>query len=184
MEVHNGDPRKVTISKDTHSVQFTGTATVSARGAVAPPASKVWYEVKCTAHCSSWIRVGWATSDLPTSKSIKGVGSDVHVYAFNPIAGCKCHNGTGSTWGRKLTGGNGVVGVALDLVKGEILFSVDGQWTLPMNVAFSGVPTDIKLFPAFSGGDDRTYLQYNLGGRDFTFGSLDSTFVKLLDVVQ
>merc|ERR1711962_1607574 len=50
-EQHKGDPSKVEIDHETHSVQFKGAATtVLATKAVVPRDGKVWFEVKCSHH--------------------------------------------------------------------------------------------------------------------------------------
>ena len=73
------------------------------------------------------------------------------------------------------------MGVALDLVKGDILFSVGGQWTAPMGVAFSGIPADKKLFPAITGGNSTLY--FNFGDRAFRYDPPDFGYKTLIDAL-
>ena len=88
----------------------------------------------------------------------------------------------GTSWGKSFNHGNvGFIGVALDLLKGEVLFSVDGQWTAPMGVAFTGVNNDEKFFPAIDGSDCN--IEVNFGQREFTHGPPDGSFNKFNAVV-
>ena len=69
-----------------------------------------------------------------------------------------------------------VVGVALDLVNGEVFFSVNGEW----DVAFVNVPKNGQFFPAFSGVS--AILEVNFGGAKFVYGPPDGSFRTLVDV--
>ena len=82
---------------------------------------------------------------------------------------------------RCISGDRGVVGVALDMVKGEILYSIDGQWSAPMGVAFDAIDTNIKLFPAVSGQSCTVHV--NFGEKELSYGPPDSSFRNLCNVI-
>jgi len=186
-EHHNGDPSMVKIDNDTYSVQFNGSdATVKATKGVVSRDFKVWFEVKCShptakkKRLSSFVRIGWATTNFLDSGTSGRLGSDLHSYAFSPFHCFRYHSSTLGKWGETLDN-NGFVGVAVDMVKREILFSVNGQWTKPNGVAFSDIPLDVDLFPAMSGCNST--LQWNFGDQNFTYGPPDPTFVALIDAI-
>ena len=179
---HCGLPTQVTISNNDHNVRFHVVwTTVSAPTAVVPSHARVWFEIQCT-HSDGWIRVGWSTTELPISEAFVSeyAGSGTHSFGFDPVTACKHHNGD-AYWGRKFTGKAGFLGVALDLVEGDVLYSVDGQWTAPMGVAFAGIPVGIKLFPVITGVNST--IRFNFGDQEFMYGPPDSSFRKLYDVV-
>ena len=128
-------------------------------------------------------QIGWATNDLQTSEShlTTGVGDSNDSYGFNPFCGAKWHGGK-TRWGKTLQRSKGgYVGVALDTVKGEVWFSVNGNWNEPNGIAFNGVDTKDQFFPALSG--DYATLEVNFGDREFRYGPPTSGFVKLIDVL-
>ena len=177
----SGRPQDVVISNE-FCIDFGSLfATVSAHDAVVPHGSKVWYEVEYhenTSHGRSH-QVGWSTANLPTSVTYsgKGVGDRADSYGFNPFTGYKWHDGS-TRWSKKFGERNiGCVGVALDLLNGEVLFSVDGEW----DVAFNDVPKNVRLFPALSGISAK--LQINFGDRAARYGPPDSSFVTLWEAL-
>jgi len=71
------------------------------------------------------------------------------------------------------------VGIALDMVKGEMHFSVNNVWSSPMGVAFTGIDTNEPLFPAISGC--YTTVEINFGDRQFMHSPPDGSYVSVLD---
>ena len=90
---------------------------------------------------------------------------------------------TWKCWGDRIEGFTGTVGVALDMVKGEILFAVGGKWTSCRTpcIAFKDVDTTKEYFPAISGANDS--FRFNFGERKFCYWPPDLSFVKLIDAV-
>merc|ERR1711924_198999 len=128
--------------------------------------------------------IGWSTSELPSAPTYTNehVGGGDHSYGFNRYRAIKSHNNGEAQWGKSVQRGSVVVvGVALDMVKGEILYSMDGKWTAPMGVAFDAIDTNTQFFPAVTGHN--CTLCANFGERDFTYGPPDASFQNLRDAV-
>ena len=59
------------------------------------------------------------------------------------------HDSEDSSWGTEFEPKNGaVLGVAVDLDEGRVLFGLNGNWQDPMGTAFEGLDTSVGVFPA------------------------------------
>jgi len=148
---------------------------------VVPRGAKAWYEVEYTRRGfgETSQRVGWTSEMLPRTKKHGDIGVGFgHSWGFDPFTACKYNQNTRVSWGSCVDEDDlCVVGVAVDMEEGNIWFSLDGEWGGKMGVAFSGVSTDFKLFPAISGGDASVLV--NFGEREFNFEPPDETFRRL-----
>ena len=130
-------------------------------------------------------QIGWATGQfvrLHDTRSNNGVGDDSHSFSFDGSRQFKWF-GTSTSWGTAFKPrGNRVLGVAVDMKNGKLLFGLDGNWGHPMGVAFEGVDTNVGLYPAFSGSWHK--ISVNFGESDMKYGPPDNSFEKIIDVIQ
>ena len=127
------------------------------------------------------LNVGWATTRL-----VNTVGGGEHGYSLRiPPTSCdKRYNNKHQKYGKRPAGCGVkiVIGVALDMKAGRMLFGLNGFWESPMGVAFSDIDTGQNFFPAISFGSGD--LRVNFGERNFIFGPPDDSFRKLVDLVD
>ena len=150
LKLHRGLQNEVTISPD-NSVHFKNNrfSTVAAPDVVVNKGDKVVYEVKVRWSGASGILVGWATSGfIPSNNGNMLVGCCAHSWGYRALHWDKCHNNSNTPWGKRCErDGHHILGVALDMVRGQMLYGWDGVWDPPMGVAFN-VDTHLLLFPA------------------------------------
>ena len=180
------------ISPDTNYVKFGGDdyGSVGAPLAVVPRGSKTFYEVifkkDVSGRSQGCSRIGWVTttckiSDQSNQRGCTDVGYCEHSYAFDGQNQVKYHAGNINPWGSKFeASGDRVLGVAVDMQNGQLLYGLDGNWAPPMGCAFQ-IDTNVNVYPALSGRD--VELDVNFGESDFVFGPPDPSFEKLCDVV-
>ena len=95
---------------------------------------------------------------------------------------CQFHDGDNS-WGTEFEPKNGaVLGVAVDLDEGRVLFGLNGDWQDPMGAAFEGLDTSVGVYPALSGMNMEVMV--NFGDHDMKYGPPDGSFFKVKDVVE
>ena len=70
-----------------------------------------------------------------------------------------------------------MLGVAVDMCRGRLLFGLDGDWTHPMGEAFTGLDVDVEMFPAITA--ENFILRVNLEEHEFKFGPPDASFKSL-----
>ena len=127
------------------------------------------YEVKVKWSGRSGVNVGWATSEfIPHTNGYRFVGRCRNSWCFSALDGYKWHSDNKTQWrkGCEQDGRHHVLGVALDMVRGEMLYGWDGVWDPPMGVAFD-VDTRLQLLPAISGFI--VDVQVNLGDKLFSY---------------
>ena len=184
---YGSDPTKVTIS-ETNQIDFKGKCTVSLPVGVVRPGIKTWYEVTFI-EGSSGSFVGWAMSNFFQVEQSEGsetsLGECRFSYGFDAWDGKIIHNGVEEAWGKRFSGSRyQVLGVAANLVDGQILYGINGNWREPMGIAFSEVDKFSQLFPVVSErGEKKDTLEVNFGHRNFHYGPPDSSYKKLMDVV-
>ena len=166
----------MTITPD-HRAQFHDGywRTIIAPDGVVGRGDNRYYEVTIEGDDGGCI-VGWATDEFLTDDKSKDVGECVHSYGYYAQYQWKRHNGNSTRWGVKVPRGTVgyVVGVAINMVKGEILFSHNGKWNPPMGIAFDNIKTNLTYFPAISGIGIK--LCMNFGEKDFRYAPPDQSF--------
>lgn len=113
-------------------------------------------------------QIGWATENCtpnPDGDVGKGVGDDLHSYAFDGQRCLKWHNGSGK-YGKHWKAED-VVGCYLDLDKREISFSLNGD---DLGVAFNNVDVETGLIPAASMQFGQM-CRFNFGSRPMRYES-------------
>jgi len=97
---------------------------------------KWYYEV--TIVRAGLAQVGWAdTSFTGQSSNGNGCGDDLHSWGYDGLRAMKWH-GSGIEWGRKWSEGD-VVGVLANLDERTVSFSINGDESPPMGVAFQNI---------------------------------------------
>ena len=181
LKFHRGLQGNITISPD-NSVHFNNNlSTVAAPDVVVHDGEKVVYEVKVKWSGGS-VRVGWATNRFtPHNNGDMYVGKCKNSWCFNARDGHMWHNDNSTQWGKwcERDGRDHVLGVALDMVRGQMLYGWDGVWDPPMGVAFN-VDTHLQLFPAITGG--YVDVQVNFGDTPLSFGGPDASYKSLVEM--
>ena len=186
-----GDPKNVVIKDRYNSLTFgLGYATVLASCEPVPIRCKVWYEIECYSIGSESVNVGWSSvNNIALEQSdFYEIGDDDGSYAFhvNIYGNHSLHHNMRQVdlteeKIRKIPAREiSCVGVALDMVKGEILFSVDGIW---MKNTLNNVPLDAKLVPAISSGKNAS-IKFNFAENEFMYTPPDSTFKSMKDILH
>ena len=142
---------------------------------------KIYYEVEFLNGGDYAIsQIGWASTIFEKSDNYDdGVGDCVHSYAFDGQRVVKFHDGA-SSWGKKIEANSGYrLGVAADLANGQLMFGINGDWSPPMGVAFSGLDTSISLYPALSAVHMKVAVYF---GNGIKFGPPDHSFRTVDDV--
>ena len=184
-----GKPSDLIISPD-HVIQFGSFSTVGAPSVMVKQGMKAWYEVTFLGELSQqqhkgFSQIGWATRELPVSNhdSNCGVGDDAYSYGFDGQRVRSYRERVGRPWGTKMDPcDNRVLGVAINLVAGEVLYGLDGVWSAPMGVAFVDIDMDAGYFPALTG--QHVTICVNFGHKEMKFGPPDDSFRKIVDVVH
>ena len=130
---------------------------------VAPSGGKYYYEFTSTT-ASYPLGVGVAKStDVPNSSQYIGYTST--EYAYNPSNGNKLNNNTSTAYGASFTA-NDVIGVALDLVNGTLVFYKNGT---SQGTAFSGLTGDFYFAVGSVAGGSTCTGSANFGQQPFTY---------------
>ena len=185
--------RIVEISNSERNVKFCvkdGWATVMASFEPVPAHSKVWYEILFHNIGEMGVTVGWCSEHITLCTPLDEfyqIGNDAGSYGFrfdSLLLGRLCHDKelvylTDEKIQEIATEDILYVGVALDMVTGEILFSVNGTWT---NDTFTDVPVDVKLTPAITGSNNAS-IEVNFGEKDFMYAPPNPTFQSMKDIL-
>ena len=190
LKLHRGLEQHITISPN-NRVHFIGNwSSVAAPDVLVRKGCKVVYEVKAKKSGVGVVFVGWADAGFtPHDNGGEWVGRCGHSWCFNfsfrsfNHYGFKCHNNrlVCKPWGKNCEhdGPDQVLGVALDMVSGQMLYGWDGVWDAPMGVTFN-VDTHLLLFPAISGY--AVNVQVNFGDKPLSFGGPDHSFKTLVQM--
>ena len=150
-------------------------ATVFARCGPVPARKKVWYEILCTRMHGS-CTVGWSNHLYQFNE----IGDDDQSYGIrisDTFSGLIHNKQQLKTSILKIPFKDVLlIGVALDLVKGEIQFSINGDW---LAERMTDVPLDAELVPGISGRD--AIFKVKFGEADFVHGPPDPTFQSFID---
>ena len=184
LKLHRGLQKNITISPD-NTVHFNNfnNSTVAAPDVVVHNGERVVYEVKVKWSDRGVVLVGWATNGFtPHNNGNMWVGECENSWCFRALHGTKHHNDNFTIiWGKGCEGDgrDHVLGVALDMVRGEMLYGWDGVWDPPMGVAFN-VDTHLQLFPAITGC--AVNVQVNFGDTPLSFGGPDRSYKSLVEI--
>lgn len=112
--------------------------------------------------------VGWGTI-LYTgdSHNAQGVGDDANSWGFDGYSREKRHSGISESWGYEWSAGD-VIGCAVDVDNRLIAFSINGEWSSPLGVAFHNFRVKGGLVPCVS-FDSSFRFQINFGQQKFRF---------------
>ena len=180
LKLHIGSPKDVTFSLD-NTVHFNKKwSTVAAPDVVVQKGEKVMYEVKVKMNRQGVV-VGWATNGFaPNNDCNMCVGGCENSWGYSALGVYKCHNKY-PQWGKgcEQDGRHHVLGVALDMVRGQMLYGWDGVWDPPMGLAFK-VDTHLQLFPAITGYN--VDVQVNFGDTPLSFGGPDHSYKSLVQM--
>ena len=175
LQLCRGSASHVNINLD-NVVHFkSSVTTVAAPDALVVMGHKVVYEVELRWGWTGF--VGWADKKFIGNGGLH-VGGCKNSWAFR---GDKWHNNNFTRWGKgcEQDGRPHILGVALDMERGDMLFGWDGVWDPPMGVAFN-VDTQLQLFPAISGAD--FYLHVNFGDKPLSFGGPDNSYIPIAEL--
>merc|ERR1719253_2012648 len=91
-------------------------------------------------------QVGWLTPDFkPGPRNNLGVGDDEYGWAVDGHRFKKFHNGgENALWTRSWHEGD-IIGCALDIDKGQMMFSLNGEWN--RHATFQFPPNGQAFFP-------------------------------------
>ena len=192
--LHAGKQNDVIIDNSNNCVKFPKNdgATVIASCEAVPVGCKVWYEIVCYRMGYHGVTVGWCSENKIASElSSYSLGHDGGSYGFHVDIFFSLHHNMKIVWDfdftdekiRKARSDSAKVhrvGVALDMTKGEILFSVNGRW---IKDRFNNIPLDAKLLPAITGGNN-TSIEVNFGEKEFMYYPPDSTFKSMKDIFR
>ena len=160
----------VTIDDGDNNVEFHDWSTVIAPAYGVPINGKCYYEVTFKGG-SGTCRVGWVSGKFLTSEESRLIGNCSHSYGFNgQQLQYKRHNNRQTKWGMKIAAdSNEVVGVGIDLMKGEIWYKLDGKPS--MEVAFDDIDKDLPYYPAITGCFIKVLV--NFGEVEFKYSLTD-----------
>lgn len=110
---------------------------VTTAGVMLRGGGRWYYEV--TLLTESCMQIGWCDA-MFTGDAFEGngVGDCAHSWSYDGYRKLKWHNANQQAWGRQWKTGQ-VVGCLADLDRGELWFSVDGNWEDGMGLAFRGL---------------------------------------------
>ena len=178
LQLCRGPTSHVYIYPD-NSVQFkSSVTTVAAPDALVVMGHKVVYEVKMKwsgVGGGSGVMVGWGTRKPNDNGRISSL-------CFSALDGDKYHNlKSTSSWGKRCEqdGRDHVLSVALDMVRGEMLYGWDGAFDLPMGVAFN-VDPQLQVFPTISGAWLDVHV--NFGDKPLSFGGPDDSYIPIAEL--
>jgi len=154
-----------------HRIMFGNhQCTVGVPSAIASTGQKIYFEVACLdGGRMSNAFIGWAgekysvSNNHQHSKVYRPHGRSLH------LDGNRVKEEYGKWIGR---GTDFVVGVAADMVAGEILFSLNGKW---LGVAFQPCKHE-KLSPILTGKNINLIVNFGKGGNEFQYSPPDATF--------
>mmetsp|Transcript_55944 Transcript_55944/g.105402 ORF Transcript_55944/g.105402 Transcript_55944/m.105402 type:complete len:1237 (-) Transcript_55944:340-4050(-) len=118
---------------------------------LAQSSGKYYYEVALGKEFSDeGPQIGWLTMEFEEKDlSCIGVGDDVHGWATDGVRHRRWHNGhEDAAWPRSWQGGD-VIGLAIDIEDGQMLFSLNGQWCPDVQMTFKAKENS-SFFPALS----------------------------------
>ena len=188
-----GKQNDVIIDNSNNCVKFplpNGGATVIASCEPVPVGCKVWYEIACYRMGFHGVTVGWCSENkIASERSSYQLGHDGGSYGFHVDIYFSLHHNMRIVRdyeftdekirkGQRDSAKVHRVGVALDMTKGEILFSVNGRW---IKDRFNNIPLDAKLVPAITGGNNAS-IEVNFGEKEFMYYPPNSTFKSMKDI--
>jgi hypothetical protein len=186
------DPANVAITDNIITFNKDCFTTAGVLGASVYGSRRVWWEVSVFEVGGGLLYIGWAGKQFTSSdvvgaaKVVVGSCDNSYSYVVDYNNSYKLHNNTYQMYGYVVDYNNSyklhnntyqmygtglhrgvrhVIGVALDTVAGSILFSMDGDWRVPMGVAFAELGANCKLYPVISGGFG-TSVSVNFGETD------------------
>lgn len=176
----------------------SGSVNVNSEGEVEAPAGGGFPSFKATgvelkggkwyyeAHIltNGCMQFGWANEEFTgDSGSGQGVGDDTKSWAYDGFRQLRW-NGASSRWGRDERWSVGdVVGCAVDLDAGTMLFSINGDFSAPMGRAFGNVSVSRFLVPAGSlSRGERVRVVFKRA--DFSFAPPDEDFRAVAESVR
>ena len=135
---------------------------------------KYYYEVEVLI-MNSTPQFGWATEGFERTEghSGNGVGDDTYSWGFDGDRIMKWYGGK-QPFGKVWTAGD-VLGLAIDLVGKTVSFSVNGYFSEPLGVAFSGIDVPAGwIMPALSSQTGTYHI--NFGDRCFIHPPPDKSY--------
>mmetsp|Transcript_1488 Transcript_1488/g.2531 ORF Transcript_1488/g.2531 Transcript_1488/m.2531 type:complete len:1262 (+) Transcript_1488:71-3856(+) len=118
---------------------------------LAQSSGKYYYEVALGKEFSDeYPQIGWLTMEFEEKDyDGDGVGDDIHGWATDGVRHLRWHNGEeDAAWPRSWQGGD-VVGLAIDIEGGQMLFSLNGQWVPDVQMTFKAEENS-SFFPALT----------------------------------
>ena len=105
------------------------------------------YYFECKTSTGGYMQLGWADDSFKAiADEGKGCGDDLHSWAYDGMRCLKWYNNKKQQYGRRWKPGD-VIGVAVNLEKKDVSFSMNGEWGDEMGIAFSGVCVDGGVYP-------------------------------------
>ena len=180
LETISGDSSDASILDGVHVTFLKNLSIVAAPFANVTRGAKVYYEVTFyyTFGKSFEVRVGWANDRIKTSNGGMvdgGLGSCKYGWAFC-VSGETYHGGVRRKWGKAISeeaSNHQVLGVAVDMGRGEMYVTWNGLWNPPMGLAFTNV-SGKHVFPAMSG--QCTRMTVNFGETPFKYLPPDDAY--------
>ena len=109
---------------------------------------KFYYE--CKTSTGGYMQLGWADDKFSAiADKGKGCGDDEHSWAYDGMRCLKWHNNKKERYGLHWKAED-VIGFAVDLDKGEVSFSLNGNWGEGMGSAFTSIFVDGGIYPCLS----------------------------------
>ena len=187
---HAGERKHVKIGNNSdNSVKFGKTNLTSSVIACCEPVPvghKVWYEISIQKMGD--ISVGWCLENhIVPKENLYEIGDDESSYGFRIYSSFifgLCHRSRSDNLEdekiRNIKAKDiSSIGVALNMVNGEILFSVNGMWAKDK---FKNVPLDVKFLPVITGSYNAA-IKVNFGEKEFMYAPPDSTFQSMKDIL-
>eukprot|EP00929_Paragymnodinium_shiwhaense_P031970 TRINITY_DN1779_c0_g3_i1.p1 TRINITY_DN1779_c0_g3~~TRINITY_DN1779_c0_g3_i1.p1 ORF type:complete len:1004 (+),score=229.06 TRINITY_DN1779_c0_g3_i1:16-3027(+) len=118
-------------------------------------------------------QLGWLTDNfVEKDYDCSGVGDDIEGWAVDGIRQKRWHNGPlDGAWPRKWRG-HDVIGFAIDLDAGRMLFSLNGDWVDSLQMTFEA-PHDQGFFPAVS---TKGHFVMHIPRKTWQFAAPDSSY--------
>ena len=187
---HAGHQKYVKIDNSDKSVKFCTKFNLTSVIGCCEPVSgghKVWYEISI--QMIGDVSVGWSFENhIAPEGDFYEIGDDDKSYGFRIKSSVTLRmlnheyrfiELTDEKIRKIATEDISCIGVALDMVKGEILFSVNGKW---LKDKFNNVPLDVKFLPAITGSNNAA-IEVNFGEKEFMYAPPDSTFQSMIDIL-
>jgi len=126
-------------------------------------------------------QVGWLSTDFEKSSASKlGVGDDEHGWAADGKRNRKWHKGGETTRWPKRWAAGGTVGCAIDIGKGQIRFSYNGEWNPLADLLIDG-KTSTCYYPAVSASG---HFAFRFAKSSFKHDPPDHTYRALTDLLD